>query len=157
MTRPSAKRKAASERGRRNIGKRWKKENNEALPGGSGATPSTSHVCPPSTTHETPAPPLVNHVTAAAYRHSLLPESNRQAKNIRECNAITHISLERLQNILQHVSCPECGKKCTSKVISEYFDCTINIRCDDCREIIHYSEPEKCRNSDISVGNVIQV
>lgn len=82
-------------------------------------------------------------MSAAAYRHSLLPEASRNAKNISEYHAITNISLERLQHVLQHVLCPHCGKKCVSKVTTEYFDCMINIRCDDCSEIIHHSGPEK--------------
>lgn len=100
MTRPSAKRKAYCMNRRQNAMKRWKKEDSESLPGGSGATPSTSHVFPSD----------VSHVSAASYRHSLLPEANREAKDVSEHSAIACMSVQRLLDILKYTSCPDWQK-----------------------------------------------
>ena len=43
----------------------------------------------------------------------------------------------------------ECGNEVICKVTSMYFDCTIDLRCEQCEEIfiVHHSEPGKCKNS----------
>lgn len=49
------------------------------------------------------------------------------------------------------------GNQVTSKVTSNYFDCVINLRCEECENIVHHSEPTKCKNSDLTEGNVAHV
>ena len=53
----------------------------------------------------------------------------------------------------------ECGNEVICKVTSMYFDCTIDLRCEQCEEIfiVHHSEPGKCKNSDLTEGNVLHV
>ena len=66
------------------------------------------------------------------------------------------ISLARLQTLLILVKC-ECGNKVTPNLKSEYFDCTGSLRCEKCNQIVHLSEPRKCKNTDLTEGNVIHV
>ena len=120
MPRVSAKRKAYCESRRQCIVKRYKKDDNQAglgseggseshveggsesHVGGSESVPSTSHVFPKSGS---------NHVSSASYRHSLLPEKHRKAEQVNENSTITSMSVQRLLDLLQFVTCPDCGKK----------------------------------------------
>lgn len=83
-------------------------------------------------------------------------QEEREANQMSDNSAMVVISLQRLQALLSLVKCV-CGNQVTSKVTREYFDCTINLHCEQCKEIMHHSEPKKCKNSDLTEGNVVHV
>ena len=134
MPRVSGKRKTQVETARQKALKRWKREESEEpeTRGGSTGEASTSA----ATTPATPDP----HVSAASYRHSLLPPEESEVHQTSEDSALLVISLQRLQTIFNLVKC-ECGNGITAKVTSYLFDCTINLRCDKCDSVVHHSEP----------------
>lgn len=142
MTRTSAKRKARSARLRENIYKRWRRDT------------STK---PPSTSTNTSPFQAPCNISAASYRHSLLPPEYQKVQDVRDNSAMYTISHQRLAAVLNMIACTECGEKSTWKLTPNYFDCAINIRCDNCENILLHSEPEKCKNGGYSQGNVIHV
>lgn len=147
----SAKRRALSERNRERAAKRWKKEEERDVPpesGGASASPPDFSV--PHTSQE----------TAASYRHSLLqeeePETFQRSDSDRSDSGMTIISLLRLKTLLSLIKC-ECGNQVSSKVTTNYFDCVVSLTCEECETLVHHSEPDKCKNSDLTDGNVTHV
>lgn len=122
----------------------------EPLPGHSTSHESASTSAPPST------PPSATHVSAAGFRHSLLPEDLRDTSEV-ESTPFICMSLTRLQAILDLVACPDCGSKLVNKSTMKYFDCTVNIKCEECAKIVHHSETNTCKNSKFGEGNVMFV
>ena len=141
MARVSLKRKAKTDANRQKALKRWKNEEPSASP-------------PPlqSTQFSTPHG---KHVSAASYRHSLLPQDEETYEKSDD-SALLVISLLRLQALISLVRC-DCGKEVTSDIITEYFDCTIHLTCDQCNKVVHHCEAKKCQNSDLTQGNVVHV
>lgn len=150
MPRVSAKRKALSElnrlKGLKRQSKGREKQRNEVEP---LAAPHSATADPPRF-----PPPSTPHVSAASFRHSLLPDELRETITVSDNSALLTISLERLQAVLDLVNCVECGKKCVTKITTHYFDCTFSLRCEDCSVIIHHSEPKKCQDNNFSEGNI---
>lgn len=120
----------------------------EPLPGSSQVSPSAS---------DSPSSPPSNiHVSAASYRHSLLPDELRETSSVNS-TAFICMSLKRLEAILKFVSCPDCGKKLQNNITMQYFDCTVTMRCDECAKLVHHSEPNRCKNGDFGKGNIMYV
>lgn len=153
MPRVSAKRKALSAlnrlKGLKRQSKGREKQRNEVEP-----LPAP----PPATADPPPfPPPSTPHVSAASFRHSLLPDELRETSTVSDNSALLTISLERLQAVLDLVNCVECGNKCVTKITTQYFDCTFSLRCEDCSVIIHHSQPKKCQDNNFSEGNIMFV
>ena len=154
MPRVSAKRKARTAQMRAMSEKRWKKPKDSVgeseEPGGEGGVGSSGQQ---QVGAASPEPPTQS---AASFRHSLLPQDQR-IEEVTVNSGMYTISHQRLSDLLNLVSCGECGTKSTFNIFPSYFDCTLNIKCDNCQSILLCSEPEKCKNSKYSQGNVIHV
>lgn len=151
MPRVSKRRMAFIESRRRNSLKRFKKDEGleqgvvEKLHPDSQVAPQ-----PPA-----PSPPRVTNVSSAAFRHSLL-QQKRESPNVSEDNIMIVMSLQRLKSILKLIKC-DCGTILSTKITTNYFDCSVNLRCDECEKVVCYSEPRKCQRSNITEGNIVHV
>ena len=152
MPRVSAKRKAKSEIGRENIKKRWKKD--DVSQHVVAELPASPDPPPPPSSTSFLQPPTQS---AATFRHNLIPQQYREVQEVSTNSAMYNISHQRLSELLNLVSCGECGTKSTWEITPSYFDCTINVRCDSCESIVHHSQPEKCKNTSQTKGNVMHV
>lgn len=150
MPRVSNRKKAKRAAGRKNIVKRWKKDQDDSAP---TCSSSLDVQAATDATRFHPRPTE----SAANFRHSLLPPEHQYVEEVSENSGMYNISHQRLTELLNLVSCDECGTKSTWKITPSYFDCTVHVRCDSCHSNLLYSEPEKCKNSDLSKGNVLHV
>lgn len=44
-----------------------------------------------------------------------------------------------------------------TKISADYFDCNVNLRCDECEKVVWYPEPRKCQRNNKTEGNIIHV
>lgn len=156
-----AKRKAFLETKRLNALKRWKKDDVEELhPDSDGARqppPRASTSSPPPCASATTfPPPHAANMSSAAFRHSLLQQEKRESISISKDSTMVVFSLRRLQSLLNLIKC-EYGTSVTTEITTDYFDCHVNLRCDECKKVVHYSEPKKCQRSDLTEGNIAHV
>ena len=94
MPRVGAKRKGINEANRQKILKRWRTDEPPTPPSAPAAGGSREPDF--STPHD-------NHVSSAIYRHSLLPEKEREAHQTSDDSVMVVISLLRLQTLLSLV------------------------------------------------------
>lgn len=153
MAPPSKKKKALREANIKKALKRWRKD---GQPESATITTHLTAAGPSSSAQALLSSPHGSHLSSAEYRHSLLPQEVRETHEVSDDGVVILISVARLKALTNLVRC-DCGNKVTSNVSCDYFDCTVDLKCDECKQTVYHSKPRKCKNSDLTEGNVLHV